>query len=428
MTNQSVLFRLSACVALSTACGFASDPEVENRVNQYFASESAVERASLVRSLRKEEFAEVEAAVRAGATAKPQKETDAVIQRTLTTEYGRREFETLVYIPGNYTPQKRYKLLVALHGTGGHGSGYIQAWLPWLRKRHDIILAAPTITGEPWGGSRTAHSHVHTLIKQLSQEFAIDADRVYLDGMSMGGHAAFRIGCFRADRFAGLICRAHGPIFLPDAKGGGPRFLENLNNTPLYWIVGQTDPGIPIERMRRGQARLQELKYDVTYLEKPGGHEAYLDENDNILKWIEDNKRELYPKQIVFHTNRPDYQRMGWVEIAKFAGRPPATVRTLDFEGKTAGTRKEYLQNAVVNATCDRATNSIVASTKGVRQLGIYLSDEMLDLDAPVKIRVNGRLLWQKPLRRSLEILLEDSRLRGDRSMVYSARVVLNVP
>ncbi len=252
----------------------------------------------------------------------------------------------------------------------------------------------------------------------------------------MGGYAAFRIGCFRADRYAGLICRVHGPIFQPPpgqpAKKDGsnlqPRFVENLNNTPLYWIVGQTDPGISIDLMRRGYDRFKELKYDVTYREKPGGHLAYLDENPNILKWMDAHRRDPYPKQVVFHTNRPDYNRLWWVEIAKFAGTPPATVKTLDFEGKVAGARKEYLSDAIVQAEYDSQTNSVAARTRGVKQLAIYLSDKMLNLDAPVRITVNGRVLWQKPVRRSLPVLLEHARRRGDRSMLFSARVVLNIP
>jgi hypothetical protein len=204
--------------------------------------------------------------------------------------------------------------------------------------------------------------------------------------------------------------------------------LENLNNTPLYWIVGQSDPGILIEQMRRGHERLKELKYDVTYIEKPGGHEIYLDENDSVLKWMDEHAREPYPAEVEFHTNRPDYNRLWWIEITRFAGRPPATVKTLDFDGKPAGTRQEYLQDAIVSAKLDREANAVTVQAKGVRQLAVYLDDKMLNLDAPVRIQVNGQVLWQKPVRRSLEVLLEEARTRSDRAMVFSGRVVLNLP
>ena len=415
---------------------YAGDSELEKQVNQYLTAERPADRVSLLRNLQKADFADVASALRSGTSALAQPETGVVVKRTLKTDYGEKEFESVVYIPRNYSPEKRYRLLVALHGTGGNGANYLHVWLPWVQKREDIILAAPTITDEPWGGSRTAHSHVHTLIRHLTQEYAIDHDRISMGGMSMGGYAAFRIGCFRADRFAGLICRVHGPIFQPprgqSAKSDGsnlePRFLENLSNTPVYWIVGQKDPGISIELMRRGHEKLKELKYDVTFIEKPGGHEFYLEENDNLLKWLDQHVRDPYPAEVEFHTNRPDYNRLWWAEIVKFSGRPPATVKTLDFEGKSAGTRQEYLQDAIVSARLDRAANAINVQTKGVKQLAVYLDDKMLDLDAPVRIAVNGRVLWQKPVRRSLQVLLEDARTRSDRSMVFSARVVLNIP
>lgn len=424
---------LSVCLA---ADSLAPGSEVEEQVKQYLTTEKASERMAILRELQKVRFSDVESALCSGTTAQPQLQTDTLLERKYKTDYGDQEFETWISLPRDYSPAKRYRLLIALHGTFGNGENYIRIWLSWVQKRDDIILAAPTIIGEPWGGSRTAHSHVHTLIRHLVTDFAIDNDRVYLDGMSMGGHAAFRIGCFRADRFAGLVCRVHGPIFQAlrgqAARNDGanlvPRFLENLGNTPLYWIVGQTDPGILIEQMRRGHERLEELEYDVTYIEKPGGHEIYLEENDNILKWMDEHPRQPYPAQVEFHTNRPDYNRLWWVEIARFAGRPPATVKTLDLEGKPAGTRQEYLQDAIVSAKLDREANAIDVQAKGVKQLAIYLDDKMLDLDAPVRIQVNGQVLWQKPVRRSLQVLLEDARTRADHSMVFSGRVVLNLP
>ncbi len=156
-----------AWMVLISASVSAADGDVRDEVNQYLSSDKASQRNSILRSLAQAHFAEVENALRTGTLAQPQSETDTLIERRLTTAYGEREFETLIYIPKNYSAKKRYRLLVALHGTGGNGKEYIQAWLPWIQKRDDTILAAPTIAGEPWGGSRTAHSHVHTLVWHL---------------------------------------------------------------------------------------------------------------------------------------------------------------------------------------------------------------------------------------------------------------------
>ncbi len=161
---------LAASVLLSVV--LATDPvvvndEVHQRVNQYLISESAGERNSLLRELQKVKLSEVEAALRTGTTALAQPQSDTLVKRTWKTDVGEQEFETLIYIPRDYSPAKRYRVLVALHGTGGNGANYIHSWLSWIQKRDDVILAAPTIIGEPWGGSQTAHSHVHTLIRHL---------------------------------------------------------------------------------------------------------------------------------------------------------------------------------------------------------------------------------------------------------------------
>ena len=63
-----------------------------------------------------------------------------------------------------------------------------------------------------------------------------------------------------------------------------------------------------------------------------------------------------------------------------------------------------------------------------IREAGLYKSERVIETPQEARIEVNGRVLWQKPVRRSLEVLLEDSRTRADRSMVFSARVTLNLP
>ena len=306
-----------------------ANPAVQEEVNRFLDADRAGDRAAVLRRLAGIPVSEVEAALRNGTAAKPAAKADTLLVRKLSTVVGKREFESIVYLPRGYTPQKRYRLLIALQGTGGNGAGYIKVWLPWIRKRADTILAVPTIVGEPWGGSRAAHSHVHTLLGDLVRNFSVDDNQVWMGGMSMGGHAAFRIGCFRADRFAGLICRVHGPAFEPPpgkaaAKDGSnlvPRFLENLNNTPLYWIVGKSDPGISIDLMRRGNDRLRQLKYDVTFREMDGGHQPFLVENDGILNWMDGKARNPYLQQVVLHTNCPDHTRLWWVQIKQFDAR-----------------------------------------------------------------------------------------------------------
>ena len=62
-----------------------------------------------------------------------------------------------------------------------------------------------------------------------------------------------------------------------------------------------------------------------------------------------------------------------------------------------------------------------------VRKLRIYLDDEMVDLDRPVTITVNGRTLHDKKVKRSVDVLIEEARRRGDRSMTFSAFVELKI-
>ena len=55
----------------------------------------------------------------------------------------------------------------------------------------------------------------------------------------------------------------------------------------------------------------------------------------------------------------------------------------------------------------------------------VFLSDEMVDLDAPVVIRRDGQPVFQGPLVRRLGFTLRHVRETGDRARVFAASVRL---
>ena len=52
----------------------------------------------------------------------------------------------------------------------------------------------------------------------------------------------------------------------------------------------------------------------------------------------------------------------------------------------------------------------------------------MVDLSKPVAIKVNGKLIQEKVVKRSVDVLIEQARKRQDPGMTFSAAVDVKVP
>ncbi|NND69561.1 MAG: hypothetical protein HKN19_18360, partial [Halioglobus sp.] len=116
-----------------------------------------------------------------------------------------------VWIPSDYDPNKRYPLLVVLHGFGVNG--LVQAAYMGFINRVDnfqFIMVAPDGTLNEGGlrfwnatpaccaGDRTDIDdvgYISGLIREAAATYSVDASRVALFGHSNGGFMALRMAC-----------------------------------------------------------------------------------------------------------------------------------------------------------------------------------------------------------------------------------------
>lgn len=149
-----------------------------------------------------------------------------------------------VYAPAAACGDAARPLVVALHGAGadenmfhvGYGAGLARE----LADRHGYVLASPLAT--LLGGNPAFFDRI---VEDLSADYTIDPDRVYLVGHSMGGMATAMLARARADRVAAGVCIAGGQVLPP-----GPC-------APVLVIGAALDRVIPapmLERAARGAA------------------------------------------------------------------------------------------------------------------------------------------------------------------------------
>jgi predicted peptidase len=118
----------------------------------------------------------------------------------------------LVQIPSQYEnqAQKRWPLLVFLHGASGRGSDItlVKRYGPPVvaEKRTDFpfVLVSPQCPeGEIW----TDTDALMAMIEAVQREYRIDAGGIYVTGISMGGRGALYLVYKYPTRFAGVAAQ-----------------------------------------------------------------------------------------------------------------------------------------------------------------------------------------------------------------------------
>lgn len=184
----------------------------------------------------------------------------------------------VVYVPRDYTPDRKWPVILFLHGAGERGENTlppsqvgIGSAIRLHPERFPCIAVMPQCPrGSGWGaatGFTPDSSHVAALaLKALDEcvaEYAGDVDRVYLTGLSMGGFGTWSIGSSQPTRFAALA---------PICGGGQPATMaKGLAGLPIWAFHGDADTVVPPQRSREMVDAVKAAGNErVRYTEFPG--------------------------------------------------------------------------------------------------------------------------------------------------------------
>ena len=121
-----------------------------------------------------------------------------------------------LYIPKNYNPEKRYPLVLFMHDAGAvssdvkttlvQGLGAITFASPEWQAEHPCFVLAPQydtiIVNDLYQHGPELERTMH-LVASIAQQYAIDTDRIYNTGQSMGGMTSIAMDTAYPDVFAG---------------------------------------------------------------------------------------------------------------------------------------------------------------------------------------------------------------------------------
>ena len=315
----------------------------------------------------------------------------------------------LVQLPPEYDPHRRYPAIVTLQGAGTTAEIQIDWWAgapgttgarSGQASRRGYIVIAPAWTldhQKEYRYSGREHAAVLDSLRDACRHFAIDSDRVFLSGHSIGGDAAWDIALAHPDLWAGVI-----PI-VAKADRYIRLYWENAKLLPCYFVCGELDAN-KMTLNAPDLDRYLKRGYNCTVVEYLGrGHEDFSDEIQRLFDWMSRFHRDFFPREFTCSSMRRFDNYFWWIEMG---GMPAgAMVEPSDWP-PPRGTQ-------AIQVTGKITSNGLSVRT-GSAYCNVWLSPQMVDFGHRVNIVVNGRRLNSQLARPNLEVLLEDIRTRGD--------------
>jgi predicted peptidase len=164
------------------------------------------------------------------------------------------EVNYLLFLPKDYDAkvEKRWPLMLFLHGAGERGTNLWKVAVhgpPKLvatQPDFPFILVSPQCPEhEIW--SRDA---LLGLLDDIIANYAVDTNRVYLTGLSMGGYGTWDLGMTHPERFAAIvpICGGGELITVMLSSRDKGRALRNLG---IWAFHGGKDSVVPLAESQR---------------------------------------------------------------------------------------------------------------------------------------------------------------------------------
>jgi predicted peptidase len=196
-----------------------------------------------------------------------------------------------VYRPRNWTADKKWPLIVYLHGGGERGrDGVASAAVGLGPAVHRANGQLPFVVifpqaQRPWPFPEE-EARLLSIVDAAIRDEAGDPDRVYLTGNSMGGFGTWIIGARHPERFAALapfcggVRPPRGVRVTSDSFSNQPdpeaAVARALGRMPVWAFHGGRDWVASPESSRRLVAAMRAAGGDITYTEYPDlGHDAW---------------------------------------------------------------------------------------------------------------------------------------------------------
>ena len=273
------------------------------------------------------------------------------------------------------------------------------------------------------------------LIRQALVEGNVDANRLYVFGISEGGYGSQRLASFYADYWA-----AAGPMAGGEPLKNAP--VENCANIGFSFLTGADDTGF----YRNILTYYTQIAFDSAQLARPLDadkrplfvHRINLLPNmqhhikyDLTTPWLKNFVRNPYPKTVLWEDYDMDGRhRSGFYNLQVLSS--PTKDRTyydMNIHNNVVKINIKEVEYTAVEKDkhwgIEMRFNRNYTNAKGGR-LRIYLNSELIDMNKPVTVIVNGKELYRKNVKANLQDMINSCTEYFDPYRVFPASIEIN--
>ncbi len=208
-----------------------------------------------------------------------------------------------LFVPLGYDVNRKYPLVLWLHGVDGRGSDNIRQLTHenqlgthfWITSEVQMkfpafVLVPQCPSGERWAEPEFNQPSKWLLmameaLSKVQKDFAIDPDRVYLAGQTMGGIGVWSLLQNYRGKWAGAII-----ISAYDTFSDVPAIVE----VPLWVFQGDEDSSVPVTMVRGMMTQLKKAHGNVRYTEYHKAGDQIWDKTfaePDLVPWLSGQKR-----------------------------------------------------------------------------------------------------------------------------------------
>ena len=345
-------------------------------------------------------------------------------------------------------PTNGWPLTIAMHGGGGTGDKLANphAWpvnsREWKAQINlaikyyptDMIYFVPRMVDDNQGRwwKEFNHTAFTAMIRHAILFWDVDPNRIYMLGISEGGYGTETLACRYPDRLAAANGMACG--------SGTSIHVENLRNLPFRTDVGEKDtmfkrqPNAVAKHKLLEELRKADPKGYENHLEVYEGRGHGIDYRPGP-KWMVQKTRTPHPDRVtytLFEHDKVKNKGAYWIEalndldkkVIKLDARIDSKRNIISIDAR-ATIKDEAVQAADWQQPLTDPGETKAASGLKLR---LWLHDKLLDLDKPIKIRINGKTVKTDKVTPSLVTMQESLMQFGDPEFIYPAQLEVVVP
>ena len=343
-----------------------------------------------------------------------------------------------VTVPPTYDPAKRYQLRFQLHG-GVMGRSTNQprnsGEIGTLAGAEQFYVIPYGWTEAPWW-SEDQVLNMNAIVDSLKRTYNIDENRVVVSGVSDGGTGAYYLAMRETTPFASFL-PLNGFIMVLANIDTGIRdqlYPNNLRNKPFFVVNGGRDRLYPTSAVEPYVLHLKKAGVSVDYHPQPlGEHNTawWPDIEEPFERFAAEHPRDPSPARLTWETSNLKHNRAHWLVIDKLgmqSGDPRSLPDVNDFSPIELMAVPLFERRAVSGRVdLVRTGNTVEATTRGVAGFTLLVSPDAFELSQPIKVRSNGKVVFEGKVQPSAATLLKWAARDNDRTMLYAAEIPIKL-